>query len=68
MKSMLSSDWMSLPRLSPEEFAERVTDILDDVLSKLPPEEYDRRLNKFEATVKRVCSRIRVRGEPAAHN
>lgn len=40
-------------KLSPEEFASRATEILDEALSKLPPEEQERRLKAFEQAVAR---------------
>jgi len=44
---------MKNKKLTPEEFATKATDILFDSLSKLPPEEQDRRLDAFEKAVNR---------------
>ena len=44
-------------KLSPEEFAEKATDILWPSLSKLPEEEQDQRLAAFSKAVNEACSR-----------
>ena len=42
--------------LTPEEFAEKATDVLCDSLSKLPEEEQDRRLRAFKAAARQARS------------
>ena len=45
--------------LTPEEFADQVTEILEDALSELPDEEKNRRIAAFEKTCAAIFERRR---------
>ena len=48
--------------LTDEEFADQATDVLFESLSRLPPEEQDRRIDAFEGAVRRTIESKRSAG------
>lgn len=45
-----------MEKLTPEEFADKVLEVIWPPLMELPEEERERRLAAFEQTVERVCT------------
>ena len=41
--------------MTPEEFANKVTDIIEEEMAKLSPEEREQKLAAFKRTVDKVC-------------